>query len=299
MVACSGGSGSSSSTQSSSQNSSQLVTISGRITYDYIPHDSDYIGLDYDHIDIKPARGVQVELLNSKNNVQSSGATDDDGYYALAVPSNTSVRVRVKAQLLNTETPTWNFSVKDNTKNNALYVMDGSLASSGDSDSVRNLHAASGWTGSSYTQTRVAAPFAILDGIYAGVTTLVAAGNQQNFVPLDLRWSVKNNTADGQISLGEIGTSYFSGDAIYILGEKNTDTDEYDSHVILHEWGHYLESTLSRSDSIGGDHYGDEKLDMRVAMSEGFSNAFSAIMLDDAIYADSLGIGQADGFGLM
>lgn len=297
LVSGCGGGGSGDSTQSSSSiDPSQLINISGRVTYDYIPHESDFLGLDYNNIDTKPIRGVQVELLNSSNQRLSSGTTDLDGYYELSSPKNTRVRVRVKAQLLNTQTPSWNFSVRDNTNNNSLYVMDGSLVSSGNADSVRNLHATSGWTGSAYTQTRVAAPFAILDGIYTGIEALNQAGNTKNFPTLDLRWSIKNKTADGNINLGEIGTSYFSGDAIYILGDKNNDTDEYDAHVILHEWGHYIESAFSRSDSIGGDHWTDDKLDMRVAMSEGFSNAFSAIMLDDAAYRDSLGDDQADGF---
>ncbi len=297
LSACGGGGGSGDSTQSSSAiDPSELVTMTGRVSYDYIPHKSDFLGLDYNNINVKPVRAVQVELLNSNNQVLSSGATDLDGNYVLSAPKNTRVRVRVKAQLLSTQTPTWNFSVRDNTNKNSLYVMDGSLATSGTAPSVRNLHAASGWTGSAYTQARVAAPFAILDAIYTGVSILVEAGNQKNLPTLEFRWSTKNKTADGQISLGEIGTSYFSGDAIYVLGDNNTDTDEYDTHVIVHEWGHYLESALSRSDSIGGDHLSDEKLDMRVAMSEGFSNAFSAVILDDPIYKDSLGSNQSNGF---
>ena len=111
-----------------------------------------------------------------------------------------------------------------------------------------------------------------------------------------MRWSSKNKPADGDLTLGEIGTSFFWGDAIYILGDENNDTDEYDRHVLLHEWGHYVEASFSRSDSIGGDHSQDEKLDMRVAMSEGFANAFSAMMLDDVNYRDSSGMQQGDGF---
>lgn len=297
LGACGGGSGSNKDFSSSSSiDPSQLVTISGRVTYDFIPHKSNYIGLDYTAIELKPARGVQVELLNGNNNLLDTDATDADGNYQLSAVKNTRVRVRVKAQMVRTESPSWNFTVRDNTNNNSLYVMDGSLVSSGDDSSVRNLHAASGWTGSAYTQTRVAAPFAILDGIYTGIAALNTAGNSKNYPALELRWSVKNKAAEGNASLGEIGTSYFSGDAIYILGDKNNDTDEYDAHVILHEWGHYIESAFSRADSIGGDHLTDDKLDMRVAMSEGFSNAFSAIMLDDGIYKDSLGGGQTDGF---
>ncbi|HSX49830.1 MAG TPA: hypothetical protein VLF09_02655 [Cellvibrio sp.] len=237
-----------------------------------------------------------MELLDNKNLVLATTITDNVGDYSFSVGSNKLVKVRVKAQLSRTQTPTWNFKVTDNTNSNSLYVMDGSLVVASDATGVRNLHAASGWTGTSYSSTRVAAPFAILDSVLLGAEKIVAAGNSRNFPPLELRWSVNNKAADGEPTFGEIGTSFYDGSAIYILGDQNSDTDEYDRHVILHEWGHYIESELSRSDNIGGDHAYDDKLDLRVAMSEGFSNAFSAMMLDDPEYRDASGTQQADGF---
>ena len=83
---------------------------------------------------------------------------------------------------------------------------------------------------------------------------------------------------------------------IYLLGEEGRDTDEYDQHVILHEWGHYFEDKLSRSDSIGGLHSLNDRLDARVAFSEGWGNALSAIITGDPIYRDSGGTQQASGF---
>ena len=54
-------------------------------------------------------------------------------------------------------------------------------------------------------------------------------------------------------------------------------TDEYDDHVVVHEWAHYFEANFSRSDSIGGDHASDNVLDIRLAFGEGFGNAYSAM----------------------
>lgn len=287
-------SSSSSSAQMSSAASS--ITLGGRVTYDFVPHNNDHIGLNYSATTVKAVRGVVVELLDNKNLVLATTITDNVGDYSFSVESNKLVKVRVKAQLSRTQTPTWNFKVTDNTNSNSLYVMDGSLVVASDATGVRNLHAASGWTGTSYSSTRVAAPFAILDSVLLGAEKIVAAGNSHNFPPLELRWSVNNKAADGEPTFGEIGTSFYDGSAIYILGDQNSDTDEYDRHVILHEWGHYIESELSRSDNIGGDHAYDDKLDLRVAMSEGFSNAFSAMMLDDPEYRDASGTQQADGF---
>lgn len=279
---------------SSASSISTTLNINGKVTYDFIPHTSR--GLNYSAITARAGRGLLVELLDENNVVLATTLTDAEGKYSVNTARNKLVKVRVKAQLLRNQSPDWNFKVTDNTSDNALYSMVGSLMAATDNSAVRNLHAPSGWTGVGYGDPRVAAPFAILDTIYEGVTRLLAAGNQADFPELELRWSTKNKPADGDWALGEIGTSFFIGNAIYILGDENNDTDEYDRHVILHEWGHYIEASFSRSDSIGGDHSHDEKLDMRLAMSEGFSNAFSAMMLDDANYRDSSGMQQSDGF---
>lgn len=283
-----------SSSTSSQSSLSAVLTISGKVTYDFVPHNID--GLNYSAIVVRAGRGLLVELLDENNIVLTATQTDIDGNYSINAERNKLVKVRVKAQLLRNQTPGWNFKVTDNTNDNALYSMAGNLVAAADTSATRNLHAPSGWTGNGYTEARVAAPFAILDTIYDGVTRLQSVGNSTDFPALELRWSSKNKPADGELALGEIGTSFFWDDAIYILGDENNDTDEYDRHVLLHEWGHYIEASFSRSDSIGGDHSQDEKLDMRVAMSEGFANAFSAMMLDDVNYRDSSGSQQGDGF---
>lgn len=270
------------------------ISITGKITYDFVPHSAS--GLNYAAVEIYPARGVQVELLDEKNIVLATTSTDEEGQYFLNTAKNKVVKVRAKAQLLRTQSPRWNFKVTDNTSNNSLYAISGELLPATDATSIRDLHAPSGWTGHGYTQPRIAAPFAILDSIYIGIERIHAAGNPVDFPPLELRWSIKNKPADGKVSLGEIGTTFFWGDAIYILGDENTDTDEYDRHVLLHEWSHYLEEKFSRRDNFGGDHSFDEKLDMRVAMSEGLANAFSTMILDDAIYKDSGGHKQSASF---
>ena len=314
LIACGGGGGGSSNpvpvnskTSSSPQSSmagsslsssslSAFVTINGRITYDRVPHNTNRIGLNYPAVEIKPGRGLLVELLDENNQTLLSSTTNSDGFYSFNVERDKPVKVRAKAQLRNSQSPAWDFKVTDNTNNNALYAMDGNLVAATDNTAVRNLHAPSGWTGAAYTQPRVAAPFAIADSVYIAIERVIAAGNTHNFPSLELRWSPNNKTAEGDVLLGEIGTSYFNGDAIYILGDENNDTDEYDSHVILHEWGHYFEAAFSRTDSIGGDHAYGDKMDMRVAMSEGFSNAFSAMMLDDPDYRDASGSLQSSGF---
>lgn len=272
------------------------MMLSGKITYDYVPHNANNLGLNYFAIESRPVRGAVVELIDDIGQIKATGITDNDGNYLIAIQKSLVIKVRVKAQLLSTSIPSWNFKVTDNTSNNALYVLDGALIAATTQSAKRNLHASSGWDGIAYSAPRAAAPFAILDSIYVGLGRIITAGNKQNLSPLELRWSTKNSVAEGDVSKGEIGTSFYDGSAIYVLGDANNDTDEYDPHVLLHEWGHYLENELFRSDSIGGDHSDGQLLDLRVAMSEGFANAFSGMMIDRVNYADASGIGQASGF---
>lgn len=282
------------------------VTISGTIYYERVPmsslttSSSDYSygnGLDYNNIETLPVRGVVIQALGDDDCVMAKTDTSSSGAYFLDVEQNTDVKIQVQAKLYSTDTASWDFEVRDNTSSNGLYVLEGSLSSSGTEDSVRNLTADSGWGGSSYTSSRDSGPFAILDSIYEAVMLVVDADPDVSMDDADIFWSVNNTTAYGDTSLGEIGTSYYTNDTIYILGDEDNDTDEFDEHVIVHEWGHYFEDNLSRSDSIGGSHSLSNILDMRIALGEGFGNAFSAMVLEDSVYKDSFYSAQAASFG--
>src|SRR5690554_796819 len=301
LLAACGGSSSNSLISNISSSSSEIasVKLSGVVTYDFIPAHESHIGLNYEASQIRPVRGAVIELLSADGRILAESSTDINGGYDFQVAPDTQLQVRVKAQLKQTGLPGWNVKVTDNTRNNQMYALDGGLVSSGGQDSFRNLHAAYGWVNGAYSSSRAAGPFAILDAVYLGLQGIVEVNSDVSFPPLELRWSVNNTTAahpQGDFSTGEIGTSAFVGDVIYLLGAENIDTDEFDTHVILHEWAHYFEKALSRTDTIGGMHQYTDYLDMRVALSEGFSNAFSAMLLNDEHYRDSGGPRQRRGY---
>lgn len=277
---------------------SSVVTISGTVTYDYVPHSSFGAALNYDNISVKPIRGASIQVLSSSSQVLAETTSDASGLYSVTVAQNLNVSIRVLAELSQSGSPSWDFAVTDNTNGNAQYVLQGSLANSGADNTTRDLHAASGWGGAGYTATRAAAPFAILDSVYEGLQKVLEADPTVVLPPAELRWSILNRAVGGSRADGNIGTSFYdpSEDNMYILGDENSDTDEYDKSVIQHEWGHYLEDTLSRSDSIGGSHSLSGSFDMRLVLSEGFANAFSAIASEQQFYADSGGTLQGRGF---
>ncbi|MEP3889263.1 MAG: hypothetical protein ABJN69_02280 [Hellea sp.] len=275
------------------------VALSGKLSFDLVPFNTSTNGLNYGAIVQTPARGITMEALSSTSAVLATTVTDAAGDYSFSLAPNTNVRVRAKAEMLQTTGAQWNVRVVDNTSSDALYTIVGSLTDIGTLDQTRNLRAGSGWGGSGYTSTRAAAPFAILNPIYTALKKIEAVDADVIFPPAEFNWSVNNRAANGVVANGEIGTSSYVGNGeILILGDDNSDTDEYDDHVVVHEWGHYFEDQLSRSDSVGGPHSGGEKLDPRVAMGEGFGNALSGIITDDPFYRDSSGNQQASGFAL-
>lgn len=264
-------------------------TVSGNLTFDRVNHSG--VSLDYSNISVLPIQQALVEVI-CNGGVYSSVSSDSAGDYALNFPNNQASFVRVKAQMLNGSV--WDFSVVDNTVLDntgqplkPVYAMDGSVFTAS-TDLIRNLHAASGWGVSNYSGPRVAGPFAILDSVRKAKDKILSVANV-SFPALTINWSVDNSTAT-------IGGSFYDGEEIFILGKENNDTDEYDEHVIIHEWGHYFEAKLSRTDSIGGPHSDGDILDIRVAFGEGFGNAFSAMVTNDPSYIDTVGRQQENGF---
>lgn len=309
-LSCSGPGGNASSSATVTVTAVANVALTGQITFDRVPFNTTPAnGLDFTRVTQAPARGVVVEAIAAgSGSVLASGVTDANGQYSLNVPGNTSLFVRAKAQMLRTGTPAWNFSVRDNTASDALYVLDGSSFNSGTSASVRNLNASSGFVGSAYTGTRAAAPFAILDTVYQAYNLVLSADASTVFPTLQLEWSVRNvptgTPTNAELALGQISTTFFRTAStpnparIYILGAADNDTDEYDAAVIAHEWGHYYQDSFSRDDSIGGNHRISEKLDPRLAFSEGWGNAFSGMVRGDPVYRDSFGNTEHSDFSI-
>lgn len=304
LTACGGGEGGSASvtsppTSTSSGQSVSKVSLSGQVTFDKILHKSSGFGLDYDNIAKMPARGIVVVILDENGQILERSITDENGNYSFRVDAGEKVKVQAQAHL--DKAGSWDVKVTDNTLDNALYAMEGSLKSAGtQSSQTRNLHAGSGWNGTRYGSERVAAPFAILDPVYDAIQTVVNVDGQASLPAMEYRWSPDNKPVAGNMALGQIGTSGFHREknAVYLLGDADRDTDEYDPHVIIHEWGHYFEHNMSRMDSMGGLHSLNDKLDPRLAFSEGFGNGLATIITDDPIYKDSSGSGQSSGFGI-
>lgn len=298
------------------------MTISGAVTFDEITHliganvNTSVVGaaLDYANITAAPARFIVVEAVNGSGTVLDSDVTDENGNYDVTVTPSTQVRIQARSQLQQPSGAAWtaNVRVVDNTSSDSIYLLQGSLTDSGTANSTRNLNAGSGWNPTAtnasdpalqgeYTGTRAAGPFAILDGIYEAMTDIAAVDPDVAFPELQIYWSINNRPSNTiNDATGDIGTSSYTRlggvSTIRILGAANNDTDEYDTHVVVHEFGHYFEDRLSRSDSPGGSHSISSRLDARLAFGEGWGNAFSGMILGSPVYRDVSGDAQNVGF---
>jgi hypothetical protein len=290
-----------------SSGSPATVVVKGTATFSSVPNNAATDALDYNAASCQPIRGATVQAVSGSGVILASTSTSGQGTYSFVLPINTTYSVRVRAELINATGPaTWNVSVKNNTAGNALWVIDSTASFTGATDSVRSISAPSGWNGTSYEASRPAAFFAILDTIYSGMQLVRSAKPSIAFPTLTVYWSPDNNPAAGDESLGEIGTSNFVAEisgadvirSMYILGKQDVDTDEYDSGVVAHEYGHYLQSAFSTTGhSPGGPHGASDKSDMTLAFSEGWGNAWSSMARNNPRYSDSSGSGQSFGGG--
>ena len=278
------------------------VTISGTASYEFPPPVPPCRGLDFANTGLRPIRAATIQIVDAASQaVLAETSTSDEGEYSLTVAADTDVFIRVRAELKRAGTPSWDVEVRDNVTEDGsvplaarpLYVLDTAPVASGSGGAARDVVAATGWSGAGYTAPRAAAPFAVLDAVYSGMLIVLEANPDVRFEPLDVFWSPDNTpTAGEQIDpdTGEIGTSFYSTEKrMFLLGKAGLDTEEFDPHVIVHEWGHYFEDTLSRSDSIGGPHALGDELDMRVAFGEGWATAFAGMALASRDYCDTSG----------
>ena len=298
--------------------------LSGTARYTSIPVSS---GLSYGSSTLVPIRRAILQALQGST-VVALTRTNDNGEFNFTVNVNSGgVTLRVLARsTISSYTPdtlggtgfencngaSWDVRVLDNVTNNSASATNGCL---------RNVYAVTGSTeyttttsgitldavtshATNYT-TRNGSPFALLDTSVRGLEAACEGNASQNFPLLFVNWSSSNTTStSGGTTAGGISTSYFTTEGnsaignLYILGREDVDTDEYDKHVVAHEFGHYLENKVFRSDSIGGAHSMGDALDPRVAFGEGFGNAFSGMVYRDPAYVDTSGTNQASAFSI-
>jgi hypothetical protein len=253
------------------------------------PAQRSWDGLDYANLETLPIRGAEIWVTRTNSElILASGVTTASGEFVFEAPSGVDVEVHIAAHA-----PAYELYIRDNTADDALWVLEQVLPAPTETQAVLAMHAGLAHDGSVYTD-RASAPFAILDTMLT-VSERVDALVDEPFIELDVFWSPDNVPSRGDSDVGEIGTSkHVWGRGIYILGAEGIDTDEYDDTVLAHEWFHFFEHAFSRSESKGGSHGSSSILHMSVAWSEGAVTGLGNLTLNTRRYIDSSGFAQSE-----
>ncbi|MDX9730743.1 MAG: hypothetical protein RBT63_03140, partial [Bdellovibrionales bacterium] len=315
------------------QGTTGSLTVAGNVEYEmYLPAVAPGAKIDYAAgVTVAPVRRAVIQVMSGTKPI-ACGLTDDDGNYSISLNASAGSSLYVRVQAKSTVTSyqrdgkggaaaeychgaSWDLRVVDNVTNSSastanhslrpLYALDSATfsAPSGTATQTVDLVAGMNWSASSYTE-RAGAPFALLDTMVSGIETTCQGRADISFPLLYVNWSEFNTTNSGNRYQGNIGTSFYTEETaarvsnLYILGRSGVDTDELDQHVVAHEFGHFIENRIYRSDSIGGSHSISQVLDTRVAFGEGFGNAFAAVVHNSPLYIDTQGANQTGGFHL-
>jgi hypothetical protein len=237
-------------------------------------------GLNYANPTLQPARGVLVRALNAGTTTERATAvTDGNGNFSMSLPANISVDIQVVARMQSSGAATWDVRVQDGVAGNSPFTYTAGTPFNSSVGSAQTIDIPTGITAAGTAAgARPSGPFAILDTIYTAIQGVLAAAPGSSFPVLIVDWGSQND-----------GTFFSTGPTqhIALLSDLTEDTDEFDQHVVAHEFGHYIEHNFSRADNFGGSHAIGDRLDPRVAFGEGFGYAFAAMMLNDPSARDS------------
>lgn len=252
----------------------------------------------------KPIRYAEVRVINTAGATIQCGETNASGAISIAIPRTAGTyTLRVYSRADN------NFmkaSVLNNPTDMTPYFISVtfSITSSDVTKSVTLPIA-------SHQDTLEGGAFNILDQIYLSnlyirnnstctnlgsiCSAFTVAPKVQIFWKPGLSPGAYYNSPTSAISyfVSENNASLGMARGIYIMGGINgsicVDTDHFDNSIIVHEYGHFLESALAKSDSPGGSHNGNSVIDPRLAWSEGWANFLQGVVRAENRYIDTHG----------
>jgi hypothetical protein len=264
------------------------INVSGVIKYEHIPVNTGTSTLNTAGKTERPARKITVKLLDNNSRTVTSVSTDETGAYTItgATVTTSTFTIVAAAEMVKTTTPTYSFKVVDTvtTSIGSTYAVSSASTQTSTCTSSCTINV------TALDSNRGNGPFSILDVVYTAVTKVLGADANTTFPGLNIKWTSTSTTGSFFTTSSSTCGSGVTN-CIVLLGNRSADSDEFDRHVIAHEFTHYLESALSRSDSIGGSHSTNDTLEPRIAYGEGLGNAMGAIFLDNSLYTDTTASG--------
>lgn len=156
------------------------------------------------------------------------------------------------------------------------------------------------WIDQGYDGPRTSTPFSLCGGMEYLIDRAKKMVPTLSHKTVVINWSEDNIPVEGDVSLGEIGTSHYADGEIFLLGAYDIDTDEFDLSVIAHQYFRFLEEQVGRTDTVPGVYAFDDILDPRAAWSEGAALAFASnfnwgdMWSIPGVYSDNSGVAMED-----
>ncbi|MBI2897146.1 MAG: hypothetical protein HYY06_26555 [Deltaproteobacteria bacterium] len=233
-----------------------------------------------------PARRVVVEAIDRRGAVVASAATDDRGRFQLRLGTTEPVTARA---LSISSADGFDVRVVRAPGDRRAHAVDvGGVVPGG--QPIR-LHAGLGGE-------EPGGAFHVLDRFLDGYRA-VRSSLGVTLPPLIGLWRRGN---DGS----EAHTSFFRGESATVPGafelqlmggelgrEDASDSDHFDSGIILHELGHFVSRVVGADASIAGEHDRQRSMVPGVAFEEAFATFFACAVLDDPLYVDTVGVEPA------
>ncbi len=239
-----------------------------------------------------PIQRAEVRVTSANGTVMQCDETDASGNFSFLLPQDGA---------------TYTVSVNSRSNNSYLYA---SVLDAPERNNFYSLSTTVTATSSSSVGTLLAdvtgdvlgGAFNILDQLRkanAFLTSKVGACPLTGCVPftttpkLSAYWE-KGFNPGSYFNTGGLSFYLPGYSRLFILGGENgdvdnSDTDQFDNSVIIHEYGHFIEDVITASDSPGGSHDGDSVIDPRLAWSEGWGDFIQAAVLNDPHYIDTYG----------
>jgi hypothetical protein len=228
----------------------------------------------------RPARFVEVRLLDHDGAMLTTGRTDENGGFALEASGAESVEVVAHAQ--HDGLDVWVARDAGGREEHTLRLPIASL-SMRDGQAIIAVRDA---------DTEEAGALHITDTLLRGLAA-VQRWTGETLPSVYVYWG-RGVTTDWSYYRGEMpaGSGHF---CLELLGgepgqQASTDTDEHDEAIILHELGHFVMDRLSGDSSIGGMHPRGVLVDPGLAWEEGRATWFATAVLGLPFYRDTIGI---------
>lgn len=221
-------------------------------------------------------RYAEIRVTDSVGTVIRCGETGNDGTFSISLPQG-SASYTLSVNSRSYKSSKLLASVLNQPEKNGFYSLQTSVVPNANKSVGTLVAAADGEV--------IGGAFNILDQMLAANDYIRSKVVGFTHAPKVVAYWEKGFNPNDYFGSSSGVSFYIPGySRLFILGGvdgdvNSSDTDHFDDSVILHEYGHFLEDALFRSDSPGGPHNGNAIIDPRLAWSEGWGNFFQAAVL--------------------